>query len=78
MSTPITRYAVMREGAKWRINLAGINYGFYDDAGAATKVAIETAHKAGVAGHAAQVLVETLTMQFRLAWTYGVDPAPAA
>lgn len=76
MSAPNARYAVIREGAKWRINLAGVNYGYYDDAGAATRVAIETAHKAGVAGHAAQVLVETLPMQFRLAWTYGVDAVP--
>ena len=76
MSAPIARYAVIREGARWRINLAGTNYGYYDDAGAATKVAIETAHKAGEAGHAAEVLVETLPMQFRLAWTHGVDPAP--
>ena len=73
-----TRYAVIREGAKWRVNLQGVNYGYYDDAGAATRVAIATAQRAGEAGHDAQVLVETLPMQFRTAWTYGVDPAPDA
>jgi hypothetical protein len=72
----ITRYAVIREGSKWRVNLQGVNYGYYDDADAATAVAIATAQKAGESGHQAQVLVETLPMQFRLAWTYGVDPAP--
>jgi hypothetical protein len=76
-ATPIVRYAVIRDGAKWRVNLEGVNYGYYDDAAAATRVAIETAHQAGVAGRAAQVLVETLPMQFRTAWTYGVDAAPA-
>jgi hypothetical protein len=73
----ITRYAVIREGSKWRVNLQGVNYGYYDDADAATEVAIATAQKAGESGHEAQVVVETLPMQFRLAWTYGVDPAPA-
>ena len=74
MST--VRYAVIREAGKWRVNLDGINYGYYDDAAAATAVAIATAHQAGVAGRDAQVLVETLPMQFRLAWTYGNDPLP--
>lgn len=72
------RYAVIREGAKWRVNLNGTNYGYYDDAEAATQVAIETAHKAGLAGHGAQVVVETQPMQFRVAWTYGVNAAPKA
>jgi len=76
-ANPIARYAVIREGARWRINFEGVNYGYYDDAGAATRVAIETADKAGAAGHQAQVLVETLPMQFRVAWTYGADAAPA-
>lgn len=74
---PVTRYAVIREDARWRINLNGVNYGFYADADEATVVAIATAQKAGEAGHQAQVVVETLPMQFRIAWTYGVDPAPA-
>lgn len=73
----IVRYAVIRDAGKWRINLEGVNYGYYDDAEAATAVAIATAHEAGVAGRAAQVLVETLPMQFRLAWTFGTDPLPA-
>lgn len=73
---PVVRYAVIREAGKWRVNLAGVNYGYYDDADAATKVAIATAHAAGVAGHNAQVVVETLPMQFRVAWTHGVDAAP--
>ncbi|KAB7649022.1 DUF2188 domain-containing protein [Polymorphobacter fuscus] len=71
---PITRYSVIRDGSQWRINLAGVNYGYYADAGDATRVAIETAQKAGEAGHATQVLVETLPMQFRIAWTFGDDP----
>ena len=74
----ITRYAVIREAGKWRINHLGVNYGYYDTAEAATQVAIATAQKAGEGGHQAQVMVETLPMQFRLAWTYGTDPAPAA
>ena len=74
---PVTRYAVIREDARWRVNLDGVNYGFYDDADAATEVAIATAQKAGEAGHEAQVVVETLPMNFRIAWTYGIDPAPA-
>lgn len=74
----ITRYAVIREAAKWRVNLQGMNYGYYDDVSAATKIAIATAQKAGEAGHRAQVVVETLPMQFRTVWTYGVDPAPAS
>jgi len=74
----IVRYAVIREGAKWRVNLDGVNYGYYEDADAATQVAIATAYKAGEAGSAAQVLVETQPMAFRTAWTYGVDAAPAA
>jgi hypothetical protein len=40
-------------------------------------VAIVTAHEAGKGGWNAQVMVETLPMQFRLVWTYGEDPAPA-
>ena len=74
---PVTRYAVIRDNTRWRINLDGVNYGFYDDADAATEVAIATAQKAGEAGHEAQVVVETLPMHFRIAWMYGVDPAPA-
>ena len=73
----IVRYAVIRDSGKWRVNLEGVNYGFYDDAAAATRVAIATAHQAGLAGRAAQVLVETLPMQFRLAWTFGTDALPA-
>jgi hypothetical protein len=73
----ITRYAVIRENGKWRVNLQGVNYGYYDDANAATEVAIATAQKAGESGHQAQVVVETLPMQFRVAWTYGVDPPTA-
>ena len=72
----IVRYAVIRDAGKWRINLDGVNYGYHDDAAAATAVAIATAHQAGVAGREAQVLVETLPMQFRIAWTYGVDALP--
>lgn len=72
----VIRYAVIREGAKWRVNLNGTNYGYYDDADAATQVAIETAQKAGLDGHTAQVLLETQPMQFRTVWTYGTDPAP--
>lgn len=72
----ITRYAVIREATKWRVNLQGVNYGYYDDADAATQIAIATAQKAGEAGHQAQVVVETEAMQFRIAWTYGTDPAP--
>ena len=73
----IVRYAVIKDNAKWRVNLEGVNYGYYDDAAAATRVAIATAQKAGLSGRAAQVLVETLPMQFRVAWTYGVDDLPA-
>lgn len=73
----LVRYAVINDAGKWRVNLEGVNYGFYDDAAAATQVAIATAHQAGLAGRAAQVLVETLPMQFRIAWTYGIDALPA-
>ena len=73
----IVRYAVIRDTGKWRVNLEGVNYGYYDDADAATAVAIATAHQAGVAGRDAQVVIETLPMQFRLAWTYGKDALPA-
>jgi hypothetical protein len=73
----IARYAVIRDAGKWRVNFEGMNYGYYDDAAAATAVAIQTAHKAGEGGYQAQVLVETLPMQFRIAWTYGEDALPA-
>jgi hypothetical protein len=41
---------VIRDAGKWRINHQGINYGYYDDAEAATQVAIVTAHAAGKGG----------------------------
>lgn len=72
----IERYVVVRENANWRINFRGNLYGYYPDIAEATRIAIETAAKAGASGLEAQVLVEGADGLFRTAWTHGVDPAP--
>lgn len=70
------QYFVVREGTQWRVNFRGNLYGYYPDAGTATAVAIDTAHKAGLAGLQSEVIVEQPDGNFQRGWTYGVDPAP--
>lgn len=72
----VARYVVVRDGAQWRINHEGNLYGYYATADEATKVAIETAAKAGAMGHEAQALVEAGNGLYRKVWTHGVDPPP--
>jgi hypothetical protein len=74
----VARYVVVRDRDQWRINHNGNLYGYYATTDEATRVAIETAAKAGAMGHQAQALVEVGTGLYRTVWTYGIDPPPAA
>ncbi len=66
------QYVVIREGAGWRIAFSGSLYGRYATVAEATRVAIETAAKAGEAGLKAEVLVEGDDGFYRTAWAEGV------
>ena len=75
MSERTQYFVVLHEGA-WKIKLNGQHYGPYSTQGEAIRVAVETAHKAGVKGINSQVLVQGTDHKFRTEWTYGNDPYP--
>ena len=70
------QYVVVYTGGQWKISHNQKHYGPYDTQRAATKAAVEAAHKAGQQGHDAQVLIQGQNNQFRTEWTYGHDPYP--
>ena len=68
-------YVVLHEG-QWKIKYGDQHYGPYSNQNEAIKIATETAHKSGIKGYDAQVLVQGANNQFRTEWTYGHDPYP--
>ena len=71
------KFYVVREGGKWRIRHDGILHGPYLIPGEAMRVAVNKAHFAGRQGGGAQVYEQVQQNEFRLAWTYGLDPYPS-
>ncbi len=71
-----TQYFVVLHDGKWKIKLGDQHYGPYASQAAAIDIAVNTANKAGLEGHEAQVLVQGEDHQFRTEWTYGRDPFP--
>lgn len=61
-------YAVITEGARWRISHNGNHYGWYDSETDAIIVATETARSAADAGFVAHVVVEAGPAAFRTVW----------
>lgn len=70
------RYIVLHHDGAWKINLNNRYFGPFTTKEAAVAMAIDTAHKAGEAGHEAVVLLMTPTAQFETLWTHGADPLP--
>ncbi|MBY8822179.1 DUF2188 domain-containing protein [Sphingomonas colocasiae] len=64
----MAHYTVIRDGAVWRINLAGKNYGPYATQSAAIRDAIDTAGKAVTTGYQARVMVQEEDGSFREEW----------
>jgi Uncharacterized protein conserved in bacteria (DUF2188) len=69
-------YLVVLHEKQWKINLAGRRYGAYDTRRAAVRAAIDSALRAGKAGHRSQVLAQDADGQLRAEWTFGHDPYP--
>jgi hypothetical protein len=67
----MAHYTVIRDGAVWRINLTGKNYGPYTTQSAAIRDAIDTAKKAITAGFPARVMVQEEDGNFREEWRAG-------
>jgi hypothetical protein len=70
------QYFVVKHNNQWKISFEGKHYGPYGSQSEAIKVAVDAAHKAGLNGHDAQVLIQGENNQFRTEWTYGNDPYP--
>lgn len=70
------QYFVVLHQGQWKISYTQKHYGPYTTQREAIKAAVDAAHKAGVKGLDAQVLVQGENNQFRTEWTYGHDPYP--
>lgn len=73
----MAHYTVIREGAVWKINLTGKNYGAYTTQTAAIRDAIDTAEKAVTTGYQARVMVQEENGSFREEWR-SAPPVPSA
>lgn len=70
------QYVVVLHEGEWKIKHDGKHYGPYRTQKLAIDAAVDAAHKAGVQGHDAQVLIQGADNRFRTEWTYGHDPYP--
>jgi hypothetical protein len=70
------QYFVVLHNDEWKIKHLDKHYGPYESQRAAIKAAVERANKSGLAGEAAQVLIQGEDHLFRTEWTYGSDPYP--
>ena len=67
---------VLRHQGKWQVRYREKLYGPYLIPGDAMRRAIERAYRIGRRGSGAQVFVQVKGEEFRLEWTYGLDPYP--
>jgi hypothetical protein len=72
------QYVVVKHEGQWKISYECQHYGPYGKGtqAEAIKMAVESAQKAGLNGHDAQVLIQGEDNKFRTEWTYGHDPYP--
>jgi hypothetical protein len=70
------QYFVVLHNNEWKVNHDGNHYGPYKSQREAIGAAVDAAHKSGLDGHNAQVLIQAANNQFRAEWTYGDDPYP--
>lgn len=69
---------VLRHQGRWKVKHDGILLGPYVGQDWAVRAAIEEAQKVGrQGGQGAQVFVQVTHDEYKLAWTYGLDPYPA-
>lgn len=67
---------VLRQEGKWMIRYNDQLYGPYLIPGGALSAAVDKAYQAGSQGGGAQVFVQVKGDEFRLEWTFGLDPYP--
>ena len=70
------KFFVLRHEGKWKIRYNGQLFGPYLIPGEAVLTAMRKASRAGQLGGGAQVFVQAQAGEFKLAWTYGLDPEP--
>lgn len=67
------QYFVIRDQGQWKISQNGARSGPYATQRDAVRAAVHAAHAAGEQGLNGQVLLRD---QFKIEWTYGIDPYP--
>lgn len=70
------KWFVLRHQGRWKVRRNELFHGPYDLQAEAMRAAVDEAHKAGRKGTGAQVFLQVQDEQFRLEWTYGLDPYP--
>ena len=70
------QYFVVLADNQWTISYGGRHFGPFTTQRNAIRAAVDAAHRAGVDGDTAQVLVQGTDSRFRAEWTYGYDPYP--
>lgn len=70
------KFFVIRDGGKWKVRHNAHLFGPYFIPGEAVRSAVKMASEAGRHGGGAQVFVQASNEEFRLEWTYGLDPFP--
>jgi hypothetical protein len=70
-----TIYYVLKDGDQWKIRLNDKDFNYSTQA-AATKAAVDAAHKNGAKGFDSQVLIQGRDGKWQTEWTYGHDPYP--
>ena len=70
------QYFVVLHQGQWKVSFNQQHYGPYRTQAEAMRAAVDAAHKSGLQGHDAQVLVQGQDHRFRTEWTYGHDPYP--
>ncbi|MGF7153589.1 hypothetical protein [Novosphingobium gossypii] len=69
-------FHVVRVGTDWAVRIGGEALAAFASQKAALNRAIDAAHEAGMAGNAAQVLVQDGFAEHRAAWVFGRHPYP--
>ena len=71
------KFFVVRHGGQWKVRHNDLHLGPYLTSACALRAAIDEAHRTGRQGSGAQVFVPVKGDEFRLEWTYGMDPHPS-
>ena len=70
------KFFVVRHERKWKVRYKEQLYGPYLVSAEALRAAVDKAYQTGRRGTGAQVFVQVKGDEFRLEWTYGLDPYP--